>query len=435
MNVFQGGSLREAIANSRLPICTLTRTLFVQLAIENRKSAMTTRQLKTGYFVLAALNTFANCCFFNYLFFFLHDRFGFDNRQNLWVSALYGFIYVFSAWQCGKFAQRHGFLKSLKLGFGGLAVLMVIGGLMPSAFGVLCVLVGYAIVLLFTWPALEALVSENETRQGVQHRVGVYNCVWSAAAALAYFTEGRLYDWQDRGAVFWLPAGLFTCQFVLVHWLARHASRPAAAPSPPAAEPAPPPEPAALRQSGRPQAFLKMAWLANPFAYVAMNTLLAVMPGIAEKLALSPTQVGLYCSIWFFGRFAAFAVLWRWTGWHYRFRWLLAAFLTLIISFVVLMTIRDLRVFVLAQVFFGVAAGLIYYSSLFYSMDAGETKGEHGGLHEAAIGAGVFAGPAVGAASLQFLPHHSNTGVLAVSALLVLGLFGLLFLWKTGRQP
>jgi predicted MFS family arabinose efflux permease len=99
------------------------------------------------------------------------------------------------------------------------------------------------------------------------------------------------------------------------------------------------------------------------------------------------------------------------------------------------MTIRDLRVFVLAQVFFGVAAGLIYYSSLFYSMDAGETKGEHGGLHEAAIGAGVFAGPAVGAASLQFLPHHSNTGVLAVSALLVLGLFGLLFLWKTGRQP
>jgi len=89
---------------------------------------------------------------------------------------------------------------------------------------------------------------------------------------------------------------------------------------------------------------------------------------------------------------------------------------------------------VLAQVFFGVAAGLIYYSSLFYSMDVGETKGEHGGLHEAAIGAGVFAGPAVGAASLQFLPRHSNTGVFAVSALLLLGLAGLLVIWWRERR-
>ena len=54
---------------------------------------MTQRQLKTGYFVLAALNTLANCYFFNYLVFYLRDRFGFGNRENLWASALYGLIY------------------------------------------------------------------------------------------------------------------------------------------------------------------------------------------------------------------------------------------------------------------------------------------------------------------------------------------------------
>ncbi len=47
---------------------------------------------------------------------------------------------------------------------------------------------------------------------------------------------------------------------------------------------------------------------------------------------------------------------------------------------------------VVAQIAFGISVGLIYYSSLFYSMDVGETKGEHGGLHEAMIGAAPASG-------------------------------------------
>src|SRR5215831_17571479 len=99
----------------------------------------------------------------------------------------------------------------------------------------------------------------------------------------------------------------------------------------------------------------------------------------------------------------------------------------LILSCVVMLLAGELWLVVLAQVFFGFATGLIYYSSLFYSMDVGgETQGEHGGLHEAAIGAGVFAGPAVGAAALQFIPGSANAGVMAVSALLLCGLGGLI---------
>jgi predicted MFS family arabinose efflux permease len=387
-------------------------------------------RLKTGYLVLAALNTLANCYFFNYLVFYLRDRFGFGNRGNLWVSALYGFIYIFSAWQCGKFAQRRGYLTSLKLGFSGLMALMLVGGFLGSAAGVICIVAAYSIALLFTWPALEALVSENETHSGVQHMVGIYNCTWSAAAAVAYFTGGPLYDRMGRGAIFWLPAGLFLVQLILLHWLSfRRMTVMPATPDPEGQQP--PPELAAGRRTVNPHGFLKMAWLANPFAYVAMNTLLAVMPGIAQKLDLSPTRVGLYCSIWFFARFAAFAFLWKWTGWHYRFRWLFSAFVALIICFMFLLLARELWVFVLAQIFFGLSAGLIYYSSLFYSMDLGEASAEHGGLHEAAIGAGICAGPAVGAVSLQFLPHHPNAGTFAVTGLLVFGLGGLLFLWRT----
>jgi hypothetical protein len=57
-------------------------------------------------------------------------------------------------------------------------------------------------------------------------------------------------------------------------------------------------------------------------------------------------------------------------------------------------------------------------------MDVGETKAEHGGLHEAAIGAGLFAGPALAFTALHFWPQHAHAGIKAVAALLVLG-----FLW------
>lgn len=387
---------------------------------------MTHRQLKTGYFALAGLNTIATCYYSSYLFFFLRDRFGFGNRENLWVSALHGFIYVFAAVQCGKFAQRRGYLASLKVGFAGLAVLMTLGALVDSTVGQLLVLAAYSVVLLFTWPALEAITSERESQAGTLQMVGIYNCTWAGAAALAYFTGGKLYDALGKGAIYWLPAAVFTVQFLLLLWLEKHHAAVLLATPEPPREIHHTPEATAFQQPVRPEAFLKMAWLANPFAYIAINTLLAVMPGIAQRLELSPTQVGLFCSLWLFGRFGAFALLWKWQGWHYRFRWLLGSFILLIGSFAAILLARELWIVVVAQVFFGLSTGLIYYSSLFYSMDAGDAKGEHGGLHEAFIGAGICLGPAVGAAALQFVPQHPNAGAWAVTALLIGGLAGLI---------
>jgi len=69
---------------------------------------------------------------------------------------------------------------------------------------------------------------------------------------------------------------------------------------------------------------------------------------------------------------------------------------------------------------------LIYYSSLFYSMDAGEAKGEHGGIHEAAIGLGNMSGPLIGALALQIWPARPESGAIAVSLLLVGGWLALL---------
>ena len=47
-------------------------------------------------------------------------------------------------------------------------------------------------------------------------------------------------------------------------------------------------QPLAVRQR-----FLQMAWLANPFAYIAINTTVAVIPSIASKFGLSTMVCGV----------------------------------------------------------------------------------------------------------------------------------------------
>jgi predicted MFS family arabinose efflux permease len=391
---------------------------------------MFSRRLKAGYFILEGLNSFATVYYLYYFYFFMQTAFGFGNRANLTIAAMNGAVYAFMAWQGGRFAQRFGYFTALKVGFLTMMSALAVGGQLHSAGGQIVVMTVTIVGVCFTWPTLEALVSEGETPAGVQRMVGLYNMIWAAAAAVAYFTGGAMLEKLGPESLFYIPVAIQITQLSLTFWLesqARKSKVGQASRLPLMPEPQPHPHPA-----GRTRVFLNLAWLANPFAYVAINTLIAVSPGIARRLELSTMVAGFSCSLWCFSRLGAFFVLWRWSGWHYRFRWLLVSYLALVGSFAGILMAPNLAVLMVAQIIFGGVAGLIYYSSLFYSMDLGDTKGEHGGIHEAVIGLGNFAGPAVGAASLHFLPQYANSGAFAVSGLLLLGLGALLTIWHKG---
>jgi len=390
---------------------------------------MFSRRLKSGYFILEGLNSFATVYYFYYFYFFMQTTFGFGNTANLALAALNGAVYAVMAWQGGNFAQRFGYFTALKAGFVVMMGALAVGSQLHSAAGQIVVMAMTVVGMCFTWPTLEALVSEGETRAGVQRMVGIYNMTWAGTGAVAYFVGGAMLEKLGPKSLFYVPVGIQVIQLGLTLWLESQARKAASASVTKSVLLAPDPHP---HPPAMTKVFLRLAWLANPFAYIAINTLIAVMPGIAKRLELSTMVAGFCCSIWCFSRLGAFFVLWRWNGWHYRFRWLLFAYLTLVGTFACILMAPNLAVLVLVQIIFGCVAGLIYYSSLFYSMDLGDTKGEHGGIHEAAIGLGNFAGPAVGAASLYFLPQYANSGALAVSGLLLLGLGGLLAIWHKG---
>ena len=403
---------------------------------------MFSRRFKTGYLFLEGLNSFATVYYFYYFYFFMEKTFGFGNKANLALAALNGGSYALFALWGGRFAQRFGYFNALKLGFAVMMCAMVVGLQVHSPPADIAVMLVTVFGMSFTWPTLEALVSEGEPRAGLQHMVGLYNVVWAATASVANFTGGAMLDKLGVQSLFYVPLVIQSVQLALTLWLHSKVNRSPGS-SGPRHQPVPIAEEVKLATvpdqqvlAARPATasrFLRMAWLANPCGYVAINTLIAAMPGVAHRLQLSTMLAGFCCSVWCFARFGAFVTLWLWDGWHYRFRWLLTAYILLVASFASILLAPSLAVLVIAQLAFGIAVGLLYYSSLFYSMDLSDTKGEHGGIHEAAIGLGNFTGPAVGAAALQFLPAYPNSGAVAVSLLLLVGLGGLTALWRGPR--
>ena len=378
---------------------------------------------KFPLFVFEALGSLACGFYGNYVFFLFRDRHGFGNLGNLGVAALMGLVIALASWQGGKFAQRNGCIRTMVSGLVGMIVALTFGAFfsqLPVQFAVLILWTASQFVV---WPALEALVTEGERGAARANIVGIYSVVWAACSALSYFFGGGLFEWLGSGSIFWLPPGLHLLQIVVIWGFARRPEEePATLPMRPLQEA----KSLSVRRGPSPQAFQRMAWIANPFACVAAFTLLAMIPELARRMGLSTMMAGLFCSIWFFARLAAFVVMWRWPGWHYRFRWLMAGYVLLIVGFATVLTAGDLLWLSFGQVAFGLAVGSLYYASLFYSMDVGEARAEQGGIHEAMMGAGNFVGPGVAALTLMIAPQSPHAGVWAVSGLLAMGLAGLL---------
>lgn len=349
---------------------------------------------KTAYYVLEGSNSFATAYFFNYLMFLLRDAHGFTNLNNLAVGALHGLVYMGASWFAGRYGQRHGYFHSMRIGFGGMVASLAIGIAVPALWGQLVALGFWTVAICFTWPMLEALVSENEPPERLPHRVGVYNVVWAGMAALGFSTGGWLFERLGARSLYWLPIAIHSVQWMVTWSLQkRHDLWRATAPL---MADGPIPHDTAVR----PAYFRRLAWVANPFNYMAINTIVVVTPGIAAHVGLSLTQAGLVLSAWYYVRTLAFLKLWFWTGWHYRFDWFFTAFVFLLVSFMGIMISPTVAGLLLAQLGFGWASALLYYSSLYYAMDGSDSHGEHGGVHEALIGVGLCGGPAISAGAL-----------------------------------
>ncbi len=357
---------------------------------------------KGGYYVLEGLNSFATAYFFNYVLQRLRREAGFTDMETLLLCVVHGLLYIPGSIYGGRFGQRFGYFRSLHVGFGGQFAGVALAGLVPAAWAQVAGVAIWTVSMCFVWPMLEALVSEHESKERLPDRVGLYNVTWAATAALGVFVGGTLYKVLGAASLYWLPALVHLAQWVALPGLGRKHER-WVEEGRLLTSSATVGEEGRLRTSTATEGvgyFKQLAWLGNPFNYMAINTVLAIVPALSVRLEQDVERMGQLMSVWFVARAVAFGVLWKWTGWHYRFGWFASGLLLLLAGFVGVVLAPSMWVLVVAQVALGWASAVLYYSSLFYTMDGSEAKGEHGGVHEAFIGCGIFGGPAVSALAI-----------------------------------
>lgn len=324
----------------------------------------------------------------------------------------------------GRVIERYGCRASLKIGLVGVSAGALAGWLLPEGWNMLTAIVLVGCFQGFIWPAIEAALNRGEPQERVQHLVGMYNLGWSGASGLSFFITTPLMSEFGLRAMFALPLLLYLFNMLMVwRWLPDYDSLPDEHHT------VVDREGAVLTRQQR-HAFRLLGWIANPMAYVAINVTVTYNPVVAERIGVSFATASSWFSLWFYVRMAAFDLLRRWSGWHYRPNLLMASFITAMVAFSAMMMAPSLAVHLVAQVLFGLSIGLLYQSSLFYSMAGSEEKGTHGGFHESFIGLGIASGATLALVGDRVAPHTPGVSVVLVWALMGLGLVAL---WRIAR--
>jgi MFS family permease len=366
------------------------------------------------------------------IFFYMQKNFHWTAFQNLLLAAGEGVVYVIGALSTDFLSRIIGRRKLLRVLNVGMVILGVLGWMLPLQMVVTVMALAYTLLSATQWPALESLVSANANAKALSHRLAIYNLTWSGTNATTAALGGFIIAHRSSD-IFLITAMAHVVALVVSFGSPLRWNFPKGRQV--AAHAAPEVELVKMRTLA-----MQLSRVALPATYAAIYALNAMMPTLPVIKAFAPSMRTVIASVWMITRFFIFVVLGATVWWHTRPRALLIAIVAMAVAFLAI-TVRpsamlpsltlsmttDVNVMIIAQLVLGVAMGLIYCGSLYFGMVLSEGSTEHGGYHEALIGAGSILGPGIGALT-QYAYGGSQSAATAGVAV-VLGLSILASCW------
>jgi MFS family permease len=249
----------------------------------------------------------------------------------------------------------------------------------------------------FFWPPLQAWLSEVGGRERLAERLGLFNLAWSLGIMVGPMIGGFLFAVDYR--LPWCYAMLTNSSLVLLLLLLRKQTS-AAAPPPP-----PPADEAARRNNAA--EFLSLVLWANFASFFCLSNVQSLYPKLASVRDLSPQLIG--CLLFMVGaaQSAFFIVLRATRAWHFRYGPLVAVHGLAAAGMLIIFQTVSVPLLAFAFSLIGIALGLSYYSSLYYSLCGDGDAGRRSGIHELMVGSAFFLGPLLGGFAAQYLGLRS----------------------------
>lgn len=332
------------------------------------------------------------------------------------VLGLFGTLgtlgYTVSCLFSGRISDRFGRKRSA---FGGIALCSVVWFLYPFApnpYVILAMVPVGGLGLALFWPSVQAWLVEltKGGRAALTHNIGLFNLFWSSGVMLGPVLAGQTWA-MGRTVPFFLSTGLIV--LVMIALLLTPRGRQ------PAED-----EYDRSKTSGHDvdpgmwTLFMRLAWyglFGNWFLGATMRTM---FPKLASTIGIGEQTVGWIMTIYYLAVLITFAAAWVTDRWQFRLSPLIAAEVLAMVGMVGAGLTTSASLFAVSFAVGGVAGGLSYVSSLYYSVHGPtRSRGKRTGLHEAILGSGALFGSLVGGIVAEYIhlraPYFTVIVVLA----------------------
>lgn len=347
------------------------------------------------------------------------------------LAAIGAGAYVSCTALAGHISDRIGRHAVMLLGVIVYCITYALIGLCPSLHLLFLLVIFSGVGNAMFWPCLEAAIADGTSRRRLPVRIGIFNVSWCSSIILGTWLGGRLHDAGPR-----LP---FACAVVISGLLAlllllvappgekRHVA--------PSEEPDAVPFPAV--SPALQQVFMHMAWGANFVAWGVLGTMRSLFPAdaISERLRYTGQEAALLVAAISTAQTLMFALLTVFHGWHYRIGFFVLAQISMMSGTALVAFSVSPGPLALGFLMIGAGAGVTYSSSIYYSLEGLHARGVKSGIHEAFLGAGVFAAPTIGGWLAKTTGDLRAPYVMCV-AFIALGLtWQVLMYLRARRQP
>jgi len=291
-------------------------------------------------------------------------------------------FYVASALSFGKLSDRVSRLSLGRLGCGIFALGCVLLRLCPSIYWMMAAMPLLGIGLGMFWPPIQAAIADGSGADTLERNLGTFNVWWSLGKGLAFLTGAFLVNWKGFPVAFYLSAAMASGMTLGL----------------PRGRKVAPGGPRTVVSSQREDArsFLLMGWTGNALAFGIASTLNHHLPKLLKETGYGERRFGVILGAVFAVQSLSFLFLRANARWKYKKELFYATELAMGLSIWLLARTETISAVLFLGGLLGIGLGLMYYSSIFYSLHTDVGRGRNTGIHEAILGAGNLLVPFLG---------------------------------------
>ncbi|MEK7396531.1 MAG: MFS transporter [Candidatus Poribacteria bacterium] len=262
------------------------------------------------------------------------------------------------------------------------------------------------------WPPYEAWIGEISDGRPLEKRVRMFNLAWATGVMIGNVMSGYFYELDHRIPFYFASAGSFIAfmiislhskpvmnhksENVLEHFENNEADIPPH-----------------IRKK-----FLYISWVAIFFTWITLGVLRYIFPKLISDLLMPPRYFGLLMFTWAGTQVFLFYILGATKRWHYRIEFSIICQLLGCVGFIIIFLTNYPIFWAFALMLFGIQTGMVYFSSIYYSLCGHADAGNKSGWHESILSSGGFFGPFIAGALAKYVGIKSPY-MFCVSVILV----------------